>query len=83
MKYLIVSIYDSGYGFSICDNGNYIPKFKITKISCEEYKWYDELIESAFYHKLKKKYNDYDLIVVCEDGEVEVLVDRTNGENKL
>ena len=82
MKYLIVSIYDSGYGFSVCDNGKYIPKFKVTKASCEEYKWYYELIEPVFYYKLKKKYSDYDLIIVCEDGEVEVLVDKINGETK-
>lgn len=83
MKYLIVSIYDSAYGFSVCDNGKYIPKFKVNKNTCEEYKWYDELIAPVFYYKLKKKYSNYDLIIVCEDGEVEVLVDRTNGETKL
>ena len=69
MKYLIVSIYDCGYGFSVCDNG------KIIKAK-EEYGIYIGF-DVNFANWLKKKYKDYDLIVICEDGNTKVVVDKT------
>jgi hypothetical protein len=70
MKYLIVSIYDSGYGFSICDNG------KVIFESEEEYLTYVNF-DVDFREWLKNKYKDYDLIIICEDGGTQVVVDRT------
>ena len=68
MKYLIVSIYDSGWGFSVCDNGKVIE-------AREEYESYSEFVNFAEW--LKNKYKDYDLVVICEDGNVQVVVDKT------
>lgn len=69
MKYLIVSIYDCGYGFSVCDNGNLIE-------AKEKYGIYDNF-DVDFGDWLKKKYKDYDLIVICEDDNTKVVVDKT------
>lgn len=69
MKYLIVSIYDSGCGFSICDNGKVIE-------AREEYGIYIGF-DIDFGDWLKNKYKDYGLIVICEDGNTQVVVDKT------
>ena len=69
MKYLIVSIYDSGCEFSVCDNGRVIE-------AREEYGIYIGF-DVNFANWLKKKYKDYDLIVICEDGSTQVVVDKT------
>lgn len=78
MKYLIFSIYDSWYWYSVNINGiNYdtdnddigICKklWDIEWGSCGDY--------SSVNDYLLKEYNDYDLIVICEDGCIEILKD--------
>lgn len=75
MKYLIVSIYDSGYKFSICRNGKVYPSNKNGKY-LPEYDAYWMGYDVGL-NKYLEKYKDYDLIVVCEDGNVTVVKDNT------
>ena len=73
MKYLIVSIYDCGCEFSVCNNGKEVID------SEEEYNAYIDHIDFDdidFGEWLKNKYKDYDLIVICEDGNTQVIVDK-------
>ena len=73
MKYVIVSIYDSGYGFMLCDNGECrYRELENEEDYTEEYYAY---LNGHFREWLLNRFKDYDLIVVCEDGNVEVLKD--------
>ena len=77
MKYVIVSIYDGGYGWSICDNGYQTIKNYGTKAE-ESPEIYKEWLSNKKFGTgawLKQKFFDYDLIIVCEDGDVEIVKD--------
>lgn len=76
MKSLIVSNYDGGYRFSVYDDGYVYGRLDID--GNENHKFYrlwkiareDGDMETF----VKKTYgNDYDLIVVCEDGDIEIV----------
>lgn len=69
MKYLIVSIYDCGCNFSVCDSSKLID-------AEEEYNIYIDF-DVDFSEWLKNKYKDYDLVIICEDGDTQVIVDKT------
>lgn len=73
MKYVVVSIYDAGYDFNVNKNGK--PQFFVN----DEFDKYFDLA-GDFDEWLKEKYKDYDLIIVCEDGEIEILKDKTKEE---
>ncbi len=73
-KYLIIGIYDSGYGFKVCNNGivhtvdNMNPNIA-TKI-------HDLYVHSdtPFQEAVLEAYGDkYDFIVISEDAEIEVI----------
>ena len=75
MKYLIVSIYDSGWEFGVCDNGTHIPRRDKDDHPNQVYRMFNNLASFEFREWLKKEYEDYDLIVLCEDGDIFVLKD--------
>lgn len=77
MKYLIVSIYDSGYEFSVCKNGRVYQKYSKNGKYVTEAKVYLVGYGEVLRDYLEKKYKDYDLIVICEDGNTQVVVDKT------
>lgn len=80
MKYLIVSVYDSGYRWSICDNGKEysryseeigpIPK-KIKTLINYIQNWTEANDEKSFSEFVKAK--DYNIVVWCEDGDIWVV----------
>lgn len=76
MKYVIVSIYELGCYFSVCDNGEVYEKKDIFHRSSYEYGLYENH-PSSFNELLENHYRDYDLIVVCEDGIATVVKDTT------
>ena len=78
MKYLIISIYDGAYGFSVCENGKIYKRDEIE--NDEKHKFY-ELFKAIhcyrdYEHLINKK--DYDKIIICEDGGIEVLLWNTS-----
>lgn len=76
MKYLIVNVYDSCYGFSICHNGVVEPmdKWNTERNSELVADMYRIMNGGGYTSGLLEKYgNDYDLIILCEDGGTEVL----------
>lgn len=88
MKYLIISIYDDGYGFGICDGGSYIEKYQYCDYRQQDDNVheicmnYHQLTRKSWQEWLKENYEDYSLITVCQDGEITVLVDRTKNTEK-
>lgn len=81
MKYVIIGIYDSGYEFTVCDNGRTLFK-EVDELADEVYaKYLDNYPEKLFCDWLKDQYSDYDLIAICEDGETKILVDSSYSEN--
>ena len=85
MTYLIISIYDGGHGFSVCENGKVIPQTITTEESFHapnpEIAKYEVAYLKGLHGKSiwdepwKQEFAklDYDLIIVCEDGGVEIL----------
>lgn len=72
MKYFILSIYDSWWNYSIMLNGEYFDKD--TDLAHEIYKLYWDMINyQEFVKYLIHLYNDCDLIVICEDGDITIL----------
>lgn len=73
MNFVIVGIYDSWYYFSININGKlYERGTKIVKDAYKAY-WHNDNENQTFDDYLLETYKDYDLIVVCEDGFIEIL----------
>lgn len=82
MKYVIISIYDGMYGFDVLENGEHIEAEREKDIAHNIYEI--EKGESSYekvHTFLKAYYNDYDLIIISEDGFAEVVKDITK-ENK-
>lgn len=76
MDYLIISAYDGTYSFSVCHNGivyetgynDYEPLLDHIR----------ELFKNSNYFKediLKEYGNDYDLIIFCNKGSIEIIKD--------
>ena len=64
---LIISIYDSGYGFSIMLNGKiYLME---SKVANRIWKVYRKNSLSTFYEFLKGNYPCYH-IIICENGDI-------------
>jgi len=77
MKYLIISIYDGAYGFSVCDNGKIYKRNEIEEN--EQHKFYKCFCIAFQYGNVAKHLTenfakDYDKIIICEDGGIEVLL---------
>lgn len=76
MKTLIISNYDGGYGFSVYDNGK---TYEIEDIKKDKNHKFLDLYRLVRGYKsintyIKENYiNDYDLIVVCENGDIEIV----------
>ncbi len=74
MKYLIISMYDSSYCWSVatkdekCDREDYVRGYRIKGLE-----QLLEQIDSDFinYHDIAML--DYDFIVLCQDGDIEIL----------
>jgi len=79
MKYIIVSIYDYACNFSVCVNGNVLNKTDDGR-TIEEIAAYWSALD--FRKWLKEKYSDYALIILCVDGDVEVIKDTTGGKQQ-
>ena len=77
MKYVIVSVYDTGYGFEVCDNGSCKYKYDANDNAIPEFRAYNSLLGIEFNDWLKERFKDYDLIVVAEDGNVAIVKDTT------
>ena len=74
MKFIIVGIYDTWFGYSININGKlYNSDSKIGKEIYKKYWENDDNRITKFYNYLLEKYKDYDLIAVCEDGYTEII----------
>lgn len=87
MKYLIVAIYDSGYGLSINVNGKNFDRDNYDSATWEalEDPMFDKKLFSRYkaictrYDKpiftdwLKTEYKDFDLIVIVENSRIELL----------
>ena len=73
MKYIILSIYDSWYEYSCNINGKFYDEESdiCSKLYNIEWGGYEEYASVNDY--LLKEYSDYDLIVVCEDGNIQIL----------
>lgn len=79
MKYIVVSVYNNGCDFNVCKSGWFIDTIDAkTQKPCAELAMYQNHKSEDFRKWLKQTYEDYDLIIVCEDGDIEVLIDRTN-----
>ena len=73
MRYLIISIYDSGFGFSVCVNGKVLPKYdELSWSISKEIEPYWDIYDNVNYEEEFAKL-DFDLIVLCEDGATHVL----------
>ena len=72
MKYIIVSIYDGGYHFATCNNGEITYDGWNYYSNCEEYRVYINR-HNDLYDWLLEQYSDYDFIVVCEDGDIHIV----------
>ena len=75
IKYVIVSIYDAGWQFTVCRNGEIVNK-------SDFYRKYDYSPKNTFYDFLLRRFPTYDLIIVCEDGEVKVLQDNSRKDEE-
>lgn len=74
MNFVIISIYDNCYKYSININGELFDSdTNICKKIYKSFKesWFTEY--KYFYNYLLKEFQDYDLIVVCEDGCIDIL----------
>lgn len=84
-KYLIVAIYDSGYGFKINDCGHieekWLSEFSNTKTH-EAYNAYTSYNDEEFTKWLLDKYKDYGFIVVVEDAYIDVIKDEMFKKNE-
>lgn len=74
MKYLILSIYDSWYWYSVNINGkNYDADTK----QAQEF----EIQEYTNFYNFKEwildKFKDFDLIIICDNGCIDILKDTT------
>lgn len=73
MSYLIISIYDSGHGFSVCSSGltTQRKEFDDDKDTLADKIYFLYINYSHFEEAVKIIYGDnYDLIVICENGEI-------------
>ena len=77
MRELIISIYDSGYGFTAkVINGNqveevYCDESELTKFGLydEEWHWFNEDLINPDNENIKQ----FDKIIVCEDGGIDIF----------
>ena len=77
MKQLIISIYDSfcAFTYSIIEDGEEIEKsndyldLKKYDLLDNEWSWFDEKLINENNEKIKQ----FDLIIVCEDGEIRIF----------
>lgn len=81
MRYLIINIYDSWFGRSICVNGEVYTEGDLIDDLYRLYYGdtkYQDL--NSFEKLVVEKYGDqFDLIVICEDGDTTVV----KGENHV
>ncbi len=70
-KLLIISLYDSGYYFSVYDNGIIYDREQLE--FDKENKFYSLFHTYRDIHNVveEKFINDYDKIFICEDGDIE------------
>ena len=78
MKHLIVSIYDSGYGFNvtIIDNKKVIDYYPCSKlnIATSLQNKYDKYNENEFENYLRNTYGDeYDTICIIENASTTII----------
>lgn len=74
MRYLIISIYDSGYGFSVCVNGKVLHKYDEVGWSInKEIEPYWDIFNNLNNYEEEFAKLDFDLIVLCEDGATNIL----------
>lgn len=72
MKQLIISIYDSWYYGEVMSNGK--RNHSMTKTIHRMYDVHWSAYNKSFRTELMKKYaRKYDNIIICEDGDIEVL----------
>lgn len=69
---LIISIYDSGYGFSIMFNGEIIERTGVDEETNLADVFESKYNDYHFHEWLKEKYPDKK-IIICENGDIEVL----------
>ncbi len=77
MNYLIISIYDSGYVWSVKTNNNFCNRQQYIK--GDSIKGLENLLDKIDSLDIDYSYIrclDYDFIVICEDGCIEILKDR-------
>lgn len=87
MKQLIISIYDSFCTFTylIIEDGKEIEKsndyldLKKYDLLDEEWSWFDEKLINENNEKIKQ----FDLIIVCEDGEIRIFNNDQEAYNML
>ena len=84
MTYLIISIYDGGYVFGVLDNGKYFSRRDISEKANIADMLYDIYNKNILEEYLKEHYREYDLVVICEDGYAEKIIERRylNGSKK-
>lgn len=75
-KELVISIYDSSWGFkTVILNDNEIEKIVIHKSDLAEYNLYDKewhWFDEKLINKENDKIKEFDRIIVCEDGGVDI-----------
>ena len=71
-KQLIISIYDSWYYGEVMSNGK--REHSMEKTICRMYNVHWSIYNKNFQTEIMKKYAcKYDNIIICENGEIEVL----------
>ena len=76
MKYLIIAIYDSGYGWSIKTNDK-----EYTRYDYDNENIPSDLIDIAEYaimedyYEVKKRIDKYDFVIISNNEQIEVLKD--------
>ena len=76
MKYLIITCYDSWYGYQVNMNG--IKYGESSEVAREFYNQYWDLTLTQFYEWIKEKYKDYDLIVYIDNSDIEIIKDKVS-----
>ena len=79
MKELIISIYDSAYGFTTkILNDNKIEKVFYDESSLVEFGLYDNewhWFDGKLINPNNEKIKQFDRIIVCEDGGIDIYID--------
>ena len=83
-KYLIINVTDISCGFSVNDSGKRILNYDEAIIDYDVVDKYnpDDPINKKYKKWLKKKYKNYDLIVLCDNGEIDIVLDKTKNTHE-